>query len=101
VEKFEFSPENANKVNSMIYLISAIGCPLFGYIIDKFGKNIMWTFLSIFVTIFGFIILAFTSWNPYFGVCLMGVAFSIWASSIWPIIAFVIPEYQLGTAFGM
>jgi MFS family permease len=85
----------------MIYLISAFGSPIFGYIIDKFGKNIMWTFVSTFMTLLGHIILAFTSWSPYFGVCLMGVAFSIWASSIWPIIAIVIPEHQLGTAFGL
>jgi MFS family permease len=101
MEKFNFSPESANQVNSMIYLISAFGSPLFGYVIDKIGRNIFWIFISTLLTILGHVILAFTSWCPFIGTCLIGVAFSIWASSIWPAIVHLIPEHQLGTAFGL
>ena len=31
----------------------------------------------------------------------MGVAYSLLASALWPIAALLIPEYQLGTAYGL
>lgn len=31
----------------------------------------------------------------------MGLAYSMLASSLWPLVALIIPEYQLGTAYGM
>lgn len=31
----------------------------------------------------------------------MGFAYSMLASSLWPLVALIIPEYQLGTAYGM
>jgi MFS family permease len=85
----------------MIYLISAFASPVFGYIVDKTGKNISWSLFSSILTTLAHALLAFTSWNPYIGISIIGLSFSIWSSSIWPIIAFVIPEHQLGTAFGM
>ena len=32
---------------------------------------------------------------------LMGVAYSMLACALWPLVAFIVPEYQLGTAYGM
>ena len=31
----------------------------------------------------------------------MGVSYSMLASALWPMVALVVPEYQLGTAYGM
>ena len=31
----------------------------------------------------------------------MGLAYSMLASSLWPLVALIVPEYQLGTAYGM
>ena len=39
--------------------------------------------------------------NPYIAVSCMGVAYSLLASALWPIAALIIPEYQLGTAYGL
>ncbi len=123
MRKYDFSAEDANTVNSIIYIISAVASPVFGLVIDKFGRNVMWVFLSVSVTIGAHSILAFTFINPYVGmvrdltnrwwICLtkiyfiyrrqviMGLAYSMLASSLWPLVALIIPEYQLGTAYGM
>ena len=45
-------------------------------------------------------LLAFTYLNPYVPVILIGLAYSLLASALWPIAALIIPEYQLGTAYG-
>jgi len=31
----------------------------------------------------------------------MGVSFSIVASALWPLVSHVIPQHQIGTAYGM
>lgn len=31
----------------------------------------------------------------------MGISYSMLASALWPLIALVIPEHQMGTAYGM
>lgn len=99
--KFDFTPDQSNTVNSIIYIVSGVFSPLFGIVIDKFGRNIFWVFLAILATIASHGLLAFTFLNPYLAMILMGLAYSLLASALWPMVALVVPEYQLGTAYGM
>lgn len=99
--KYDYTPEEANTVNSIIYLIAAVMSPLCGYIVDKTGRNVMWVFVSTVLTIGAHAMLAFSFLNPYIGTILMGMAYSMLASSLWPLVALIIPEYQLGTAYGI
>ncbi|PSN30823.1 Major facilitator superfamily domain-containing protein 1 [Blattella germanica] len=99
--KFGFSPENANTLNSIVYIISAVASPLLGLVVDKVGKNVFWVFLSVLVSIGCHGLLAFTFINPYVAMIILGVAYSMLASALWPMVALVIPEYQLGTAYGI
>ena len=39
--------------------------------------------------------------NPFISISCLGVAYSLLASALWPIAALIIPEYQLGTAYGL
>jgi MFS family permease len=99
--KFDYLPDSANRVNSILYIISAFASPLFGFIVDRAGRNIFWVFLSILVTIGAHALLAFTFLNPYVAMVIMGLAYSMLASALWPMVSLVIPEYQLGTAYGI
>nr|XP_050864060.1 major facilitator superfamily domain-containing protein 1-like isoform X1 [Vespula vulgaris] len=99
--KYQYDPSSANTVNSLIYSISAIASPVLGYLVDRIGKNVFWVFLSICATMVAHVLLAFTYVNPYACMILMGFAYSMLASSLWPLIALVTPEYQLGTAYGI
>lgn len=99
--KFGFAPNAANTINSIVYIISAVASPLFGFIIDKTGRNVYWIAISVLATISAHSLLAFTLLNPYIGMVTMGIAYSMLASSLWPLVALIVPEYQLGTAYGM
>uniref|UniRef100_U5ET16 Lysosomal dipeptide transporter MFSD1 n=1 Tax=Corethrella appendiculata TaxID=1370023 RepID=U5ET16_9DIPT len=101
MRKFDYTAEDANTVNSIVYIISAIASPLLGLLVDKAGRNVMWVFLSIILTIVGHALLAFTFLNPYVGMIVMGLSYSMLASSLWPLVALIVPEYQLGTAYGI
>ena len=46
-------------------------------------------------------LLAFTYVNPYLSIILLGVAYSILASALWSLPALLVPDHQLGTAFGI
>ncbi|XP_043262920.1 major facilitator superfamily domain-containing protein 1-like [Colletes gigas] len=99
--KYAYEPKSANTVNSLVYLISAIASPMLGYVVDKTGKNVLWVFISVLTTMVAHALLAFTYVNPYMCMTLMGIAYSMLASSLWPLIALITPEYQLGTAYGI
>lgn len=50
---------------SLVYIISAVASPLFGFLIDKSGKNVFWVILGTFVTLGCHALLAFTFITPY------------------------------------
>jgi hypothetical protein len=39
--------------------------------------------------------------TPYVAISALGLFYSLLASALWPIAALIIPEYQLGTAYGL
>jgi len=100
-KKFEFTQKNANFIASLPYLISAPASPVLGILIDKTGRNVLYVTVAIVITLICHVVLAFTFINPYFAIIIMGLSYSLLASALWPIAALIIPEYQLGTAYGM
>ncbi|XP_066508170.1 major facilitator superfamily domain-containing protein 1 isoform X2 [Hoplias malabaricus] len=100
IEKFNFTPAEARLINSIVYIISAPASPLLGFTVDKTGKNIIWVLCAVVTTLIAHMMLAFTFWNPWFAMVLLGVSYSLLACALWPMVAFVVPEHQLGTAYG-
>ncbi|XP_017770005.1 PREDICTED: major facilitator superfamily domain-containing protein 1-like [Nicrophorus vespilloides] len=92
---------DANTVNSIIYLISAFASPILGFLVDKTGRNVLYVFISILATIASHSLLTFSTLNPYIGMSFMGLSYSLLASGLWPLVALIIPEHQLGTAYGI
>ncbi|XP_063428788.1 major facilitator superfamily domain-containing protein 1-like [Mytilus trossulus] len=99
--KWNFDPSLANNVNSLVYIISAVASPVFGFLIDKTGRNVFWVILGTTVTIGCHALLAFTFINPYVAMITMGFSYSVLASALWPIAAQIVPNNQLGTAYGI
>ncbi|XP_034484091.1 major facilitator superfamily domain-containing protein 1 isoform X1 [Drosophila innubila] len=100
MDRFQYTPTEANNVDSLVYLIAAVSSPVFGFIIDKLGRNVTWVFSATTTTIGAHLLLTFTDLNPYIGMTIMGLSYSLLAASLWPLVALIIPEYQLGTAYG-
>lgn len=100
IEKFNFSPAEARAINSIVYIISAPASPILGFMVDKTGKNIIWVLCAVVTTLLAHMMLAFTFWNPWIAMSLLGVSYSLLACALWPMVAFVVPEHQLGTAYG-
>lgn len=100
IEKFNFSPTQARAVNSIVYIISAPASPILGLLVDKTGKNVIWVLCAVVTTLAAHMMLAFTFWNPWIAMCVLGMSYSLLACALWPMVAFLVPEHQLGTAYG-
>ncbi|XP_077988681.1 lysosomal dipeptide transporter MFSD1-like [Glandiceps talaboti] len=99
-EKYGMNPSEASAINSLVYILSAVCSPVLGFLVDRTGKNVFWIFVGVICTLGAHMMLAFTFWNPYIAMVIMGVSYSLLACALWPLVAFVVPECQLGTAYG-
>lgn len=99
-DKFNQSTAYGNFVTSLVFIISAVASPLIGVVVDYTGKNVFWVALGVLLTLASHMLLAFTFAPPLVAMCIMGIAYSVLACALWPMVAFVTPEHQLGTAYG-
>uniref|UniRef100_V5GY83 Lysosomal dipeptide transporter MFSD1 n=1 Tax=Ixodes ricinus TaxID=34613 RepID=V5GY83_IXORI len=99
--KFRFGAVEANLVDSIPYLISAFASPVFGILVDLVGRNLLWVTVAVVGTLVSHGLLAFTFINPWVAMVYMGLNYSLLACAFWPLVAMVVPERQLGTAYGM
>uniref|UniRef100_A0A8C5C9Z8 Lysosomal dipeptide transporter MFSD1 n=1 Tax=Gadus morhua TaxID=8049 RepID=A0A8C5C9Z8_GADMO len=84
----------------VVYIISAPASPILGFLVDKTGRNVIWVMCAVVTTLAAHMMLAFTFWNPWIAMSLLGVSYSLLACALWPMVAFVVPDHQLGTAYG-
>ena len=104
-----------------MYLISAGASPVLGFLVDKTGMNLFWrkteahmrsytlthaprpVNLGVIATLGAHAMLGFLNMSliPYVSMSLMGVSYSLLACALWPLVSFIVPEHQLGTAYGM
>lgn len=101
VRKFHLIESDADTINSSIYLFSAFAAPLLGILIDKVGRTLSFVFVGCLLTLVGHGLLAFTFINPWAGVLLLGFGYSVIACALWPMIPDIVPDFRLGTAYGV
>uniref|UniRef100_A0A0B7AKB9 Lysosomal dipeptide transporter MFSD1 n=1 Tax=Arion vulgaris TaxID=1028688 RepID=A0A0B7AKB9_9EUPU len=99
--KFGLSPSSAHAANGLVYIISAVASPVFGFLIDRLGRNVFWVILGIILTLGCHMTLAFSFINPFVPMVIMGLSYSVLASALWPMVSLIIPAQQLGTAYGI
>ena len=83
--------------------MSAGLAPLLGFVIDRAGRNVAFVMFSCVITLVAHCLLAIQSSQmlAYVAIVMLGIGYSTLASSLWPIIALVVPLHRQGTAFGM
>ena len=82
-------------------MMSALGTPISGYLLDVTGHNTQWLILSCGLGLSAHMLLTFTYLNPYIGAIMLGVALSIFAAALWPLVALIVDQNKLGTAYGL
>mmetsp|Transcript_20872 Transcript_20872/g.23209 ORF Transcript_20872/g.23209 Transcript_20872/m.23209 type:complete len:192 (+) Transcript_20872:902-1477(+) len=109
INKFDFSLKVASRYTSSVFIIAAVFCSMFGFLTDKIGYRVTFVIIASTILFFSYLLLiVMPSSNDseryineaIIPLILIGIAYSIYASALWPMIPIVIPEEYLGTAFG-
>ncbi len=105
VNKFGISEDWAGAFPSLVPLGTMLLTPLFGSIYDKKGKGasimILGAVLLIIVHVIFYLPFITNVVAAFFNVILLGIAFSLVPSAMWPSVPKIIPERQLGSAYAV
>jgi len=105
VNKFAVNPDLAGLIPMLLPFGTILLTPLFGGIYDKKGKGASIMILGAFMLLFVHLVFSIPFLNNWIlAVALMivlGIAFSLVPSAMWPSVAKIIPEKQLGTAYAL
>ena len=103
IQKFHIEPNLAGIIPSLLPLGTLFMTPLFGSFIDRIGKALKLMILGSVMLLIIHLLFADSSLTQgYVAVgltILMGVAFSLVPAAMWPTLARIIPENQLGSAY--
>jgi len=99
--KFGMTPIQSGQITSLLPLGTMIFTPLFGFFIDRVGKSASVMMFGSFVLLIVHLSFALTHVSPYVPMVLLGVAFSLVPAAMWPSMVKLVPEKQIGTAYGL
>ncbi len=105
VNKFGVSESWAGLLPSLVPFGTMLLTPIFGSIYDKRGKGasmmILGAVLLIIVHVIFYLPFITSIVAAFFNVLLLGIAFSLVPSAMWPSVPKIIPERQLGSAYAL
>jgi len=105
VNKYNVDPSLAGTITMLLPFGTIILTPIFGGIYDKLGKGATIMIVGSLILILVHGILAIPSldlwWIAAIMVIVLGIAFSLVPSAMWPSVPKIIPEKQLGTAYAV
>ena len=104
ITKYGVSPEWAGGISSILPFTSIILTPLFGGIYDRVGKGAGIMILGTAMLTVVLMVFALPLNSTILALVLMfilGVAFSLLPSVLWPAVPKIVPEQQLGTAYSI
>lgn len=105
VNKFSVDPKLAGTIPGMLPFGAIILTPLFGRIYDKIGHGADLMIIGSFMIVIIHSLFAVPFINHWLAavvlMILLGVAFSMVPSAMWPSLAKIMPERQLGTTYAL
>ena len=93
--------ETAGRTMSIPYLISGLLSPLLGHLVDKIGQRPKIATLASLMLIVVHVTLGLTGVTPFVPLIGQGIAYSLYASVLWPCVPLTVETRQTGTAFGV
>lgn len=105
VNKYSVDPEFAGIIPGLLPLGTLFLTPLFGTLYDHVGKGATIMLVGAFMLIGVHLLFALpmidAAWFAIVLMIILGVAFSLVPSAMWPSVPKIIPEKQLGTAYAL
>ncbi|HLQ13252.1 MAG TPA: MFS transporter [Steroidobacteraceae bacterium] len=95
------SREDASTINSYVFAAAVFATPLFGLIVDRFGRHALLLASGSVLLPLSFLFLASGNSSLWVSTVLLGVSFSLVPAVLWPSVARHVKGDQLGTAYGL
>eukprot|EP00033_Pygsuia_biforma_P000257 GCRY01000319.1.p1 GENE.GCRY01000319.1~~GCRY01000319.1.p1 ORF type:complete len:470 (+),score=130.51 GCRY01000319.1:172-1581(+) len=101
-ESYHKSKTTAGEINSIVIMSSIILSPIMGALVDRFGMRSICVCVGTALLLPTHIVMGYChSVNPIIPMALLGAAFSLVPSALWPSVSILIQPSQVGTAFGL
>ncbi|MBI5472847.1 MAG: MFS transporter [Ignavibacteriae bacterium] len=91
----------AGGTTTIIIFASMVCAPIFGGLLDKFGKRASVMLIGSIMMIPAFLTMAFTNVAPAIPMIVLGAAFVLVPAAMWPSIPLIVEKNRVGTAFGL
>lgn len=105
IPRFGIESSVAGTMVAMIPFFTIIFTPLFGALVDKYGRGTLWMCAGAAAVAVGHLIIAFAPQGVavfgYIGIAFLGIGYSLVPSAMWPSVPKIIPEKNLGTAYSL
>lgn len=101
--KYNLPISKASIANSLIFSTTIIGTPIIGVLIDTIGYNGTWAMAGILLATGTHLLLMLSnglSYLPYISGMMYSIAYTLWYPAIFPLIAVLVNEKQVTTAYG-
>ncbi len=100
-DKFGLSAVESGNITSWLPLGTMLFTPLFGFLIDRYGKSATAMIFGALTLVSVHLIFAFTTLTPIIPLLFLGIAFSLVPAAMWPSMVRLVKEKQIGTAYGL
>jgi len=98
----EVDEAKARHLTSAPYIISMFLVPFIGIAIDYTKRNVLWCLLANVLTGGSFVLMLIVpSLDPWVPIIILSVGFSILACALWPMVSFLVPQKNIGMAYGV
>ncbi|MBC8343338.1 MAG: MFS transporter [Bacteroidetes bacterium] len=101
LHKFGMSHVESGKIASLLPLGTLFFTPLFGFLIDRFGKSASAMIFGSCILFIVHISFALTHTPPHALMILLGISFSLVPAAMWPSMVKLVQDKQIGTAYGL
>ena len=104
ISKYGVSPSTAGLIPAILPFTSIVLTPLFGGMYDKMGKGASIMIIGTIMLTLVLVVFALPFNSSLLAICLMlilGIAFSLLPSVLWPAVPKIVPMKQLGTAYSI
>lgn len=101
LNKFGLTSVESGEITSLLPLGTLIFTPLFGFLIDRYGKAATAMIFGASILVLIHLSFAFTNLAPHIPMILLGISFSLVPAAMWPTMVRLVEEKQIGTAYGL
>ncbi|HWW84065.1 MAG TPA: MFS transporter [Vicinamibacterales bacterium] len=101
IEARHVSPRDASLLVGMEPFFAMIGAPVFGWMVDRYARRSLFMMFGSLLIVPVYLMLGYTNIPAVIPMAMMGVAFALVPSVMWPALAYVVEKSRLGIGNGM